>query len=302
VTPDLVVLGNLLVDDVVFADGRTRMAEPGGATLYASLGAALWGVRVGIASVRGEDYPASALTALAARGIDLSGVRPLGRPGLRTWLLYEGRRRQVILRLDGPGHAEVSPAPEYLPGEWRQARAFHLAPMPLAVQRRLVEAFVPLEGALISVDPYLPLRAETLEAWREVLARVDALFLSEDDLELPGASGDARDALRQLAGGRLRLVAFKRGRRGGMLYDVREERFAEWSPRAEAVVDPTGAGDAFAGGFLAGWLQGLPAELALRRGVVAASFALEEWGSAALFAATPEAARQRLSSWFGEAV
>jgi len=42
VIPDLVVLGNLLVDDMVFPDGRTRMAEPGGATLYAALGASLW--------------------------------------------------------------------------------------------------------------------------------------------------------------------------------------------------------------------------------------------------------------------
>lgn len=298
-TPDLVVLGNLLVDDVVLADGSTRMAEPGGAALYASLGAALWGLRVGVASVRGDDYPAGALTALAGRGIDVSGVRPLGRPGMRTWLLYEGRRRQVISHLDGPAHAEVSPAPEDIPQDWRRARAFHLAPMPFAVQHRLVKAFAPLTGAFVSVDPYLPLRAETLEAWREVLAVADALFLSEDDLELPGASGDPRDALRQLVAGRLRLVAFKRGRRGGLLYDAREERFLEWSPRTAGVVDPTGAGDAFAGGFLSGWLQGQGAERALLRGVVAASFALDEWGSAALLGATPEAARERMAAWFG---
>ena len=53
--PDLVVLGNLLVDDMVFPDGRTRMAEPGGATLYGALGASLWGLTAGVASVRGED-------------------------------------------------------------------------------------------------------------------------------------------------------------------------------------------------------------------------------------------------------
>ena len=75
--PDLVVLGNLLVDDMVFPDGRTRMSEPGGATLYAALGASLWGVATGVASVRGDDYPDSALEALAARGVDLSGARPL---------------------------------------------------------------------------------------------------------------------------------------------------------------------------------------------------------------------------------
>src|SRR6185436_3617845 len=82
---DLVVLGNLLVDDMVFPDGRTRMSEPGGATLYATLGASLWGLSAGVASVRGDDYPAFALDALTARGVDLAGVRPLDRPGLRTW-------------------------------------------------------------------------------------------------------------------------------------------------------------------------------------------------------------------------
>ena len=78
--PDLVVLGNLLVDDMVFPDGRTRMAEPGGATLYAALGASLWGLSAGVASVRGDDYPASALDALTARGVDLSGVCPPAQP------------------------------------------------------------------------------------------------------------------------------------------------------------------------------------------------------------------------------
>ena len=114
-----------------------------------------------------------------------------------------------------------------------------------------------------------------------------------------GKFGDPRDTLRQLATPRLRFVAFKRGRRGGLLYDARGRRFLEWSPRAEGVVDPTGAGDAFAGGFLSGWLQGQPAERALLRGVVAASFALDAWGSAALFGASPEAARERMASWFG---
>ena len=56
-TPDLVILGNLLVDDMVFPDGRTRMSEPGGATLYAALGASLWSLAAGVATVRGDDYP-----------------------------------------------------------------------------------------------------------------------------------------------------------------------------------------------------------------------------------------------------
>jgi sugar/nucleoside kinase (ribokinase family) len=296
VGPDLVVLGNLLVDDLVFPDGRTRMSEPGGATLYAALGAALWGLHTGVVSWRGRDYPAWALEAVAARGIELDGVHDLGRPGARTWLLYEGARRQIVHRLDRPSHAEVSPAADRIPDAWKEARAFHLAPMPFPVQKALVESLSAREGAFLSLDPFLLLRRETLPAFREVLARVDAFFLSEDEMELEGAREDPRPALRSLTGGRLRYVVFKRGLRGGLLLDVRGDRFVEWAARGEAV-DPTGAGDAFAGGLLAGWLQGDTQERALQRAIVAASFAIADWGPAGLLGATPERARARLKEW-----
>jgi cytidine kinase len=296
VTPDLVVLGNLLVDDMVFPDGRTRMAEPGGATLYAALGASLWGLATGVASVRGDDYPASAFDALAARGADLAGVRSLGAPGLRTWLLYEGTRRQVIHRLDRPTHADVSPTAAEIPAGWRKARAFHLAPMPFDRQRDLVDALSRIDGALVSLDPYRLLTSESVGDWREVCSRVDALFLSDDELEV-GSRDEPRAALRSLASGRLRFVLFKRGARGGILYDARDDRFVEWAPRSATVVDPTGAGDAFAAGFLAGWLRGEALEPALLRGVVTASFAIEEWGAAGMLRADAAAAAARLQAW-----
>jgi sugar/nucleoside kinase (ribokinase family) len=312
---DLVILGNLLVDDVVLPDGRTRMAEPGGAALYAALSARLWGLRVGVVSVRGDEYPAEALDLMARRGVALDGVRSLGRPGLRTWLLYEGARRHLVHRLEGPTHAEVSPLPDSIPPEWREARAFHLCPMPIEVQGALVEA---LQSRFLSLDPFLLLRPDTLEAWRGLLPRVDALFLSEDEMELP----DGQD-LCDLAAGRLATIVFKRGARGGTLFTGggdgviidpppypsprrgRETQLRErlrafcWEPRAAEVVDPTGAGDAFAAGVLAGWLRGEPHERALQRGIVGASFAIEDWGPAGIFRATPEAAEARLRAWFG---
>lgn len=293
-TPDLVVLGNLLVDDVVFPDGRTRFAEPGGACLYMALGATLWGVRVGLVSVAGEEYPARALDSLQARGVDLLGVRRLGHPGLRTWLLYEGARRRVVHRLEGPTHADVSPGPGDVPAEWRAARAIHLAPMPLDTQARLVEAMTTWPGAHLSLDPYALVTAETLASVASVLAGVDTLFLSEDELEL--GHGDRRDALPRLRRGRLRRVAFKRGALGGTFLD--DAGFLDWAPRAGVVVDPTGAGDAFAAGVWAGWLRGEKNDRALARGVVGASFAIEAWGADGLLAATPDAAERRLREWF----
>ncbi len=297
-TLELVVLGNLLVDDLVFSDGRTRMAQPGGATLYAALGAALWGLPTGVVSWRGTDYPKWALEALAARGIDLAGVHALGRPGLRTWLLYEESRRQVIHRLDGPTHTEVSPSPEQIPAAWRDARAFHLAPMPLDVQRDLVASLGRLDGAWVSLDPYVLLSAESFEVLGELASQVDALFLSEDEMELPGAREDPGPTLRRLAAGRLRFVVYKRGARGGLLYDAREKRLVEWSALANHIEDPTGAGDAFTAGFIVGWLRDRDLQVALRRGVVTASFAMESWGAGALLEATRERAEERHRSWF----
>jgi sugar/nucleoside kinase (ribokinase family) len=295
---DLLVLGNLLVDDVVFPDGRTRMGEPGGATLYASLGASLWGLRTGLVSFRGQEYPSSALEALQARGIDLGGVHAIDGPGLRTWLLYEGRRRRVVHHLDGPTHEQVSPTFEHIPGEWRGARAFHLAPMPFEVQAALVRDLAAHTPGLISLDPHLEVNAGTLPRWRGVLPSVDVLFVSEDEVD--DVAEDARAVAAQLAGGRLSLVLFKRGVRGGVACDLREGlRAVEWPPRAVRVVDPTGAGDAFASGVLAGLLRGDTLARALQRGVVSASFALEEWGCGGLLHATPEQAQARLGEWFG---
>ncbi len=294
--PDLVVFGNLLLDDVVFPDGRCAMAQPGGAVLYFSLGAALWGKRVGIVSVRGTDYPDETLTALAARGVDLSGLRPLGGPSLRTWLLYEGRVRRVVHRLEGPSFAEVSPLPSDLPRAWRGAGVYHMAPLPAERQRALVEDLASQSRGVLSLDPYLLLTEET---WAEAsaLARsVDLFFLSEDEFLVPHDHEHPPKALDKLWGGRLRCLALKQGERGGWLGD--RDGWHRWPTRATPVVDVTGAGDAFAAGFLAATLDGEPADRAAKRGVVTASFAIAGWGIDALVRVTPATARARLAQWF----
>jgi ribokinase len=300
-TLDLVVAGNLLVDDIVYPDGRTRMGEAGGAALYMALAASLWGAKVGIASVRGEDYPPAALDALARRGVDLEGVRMLDGPGVRTWLLYEEGGRRVVHRLGMPSHAAVSPAPADFPARYCEARAIHLAPMPFEIQAALVEALSARSQAALSLDPHEPLREDNVAAWRAVLANVDALFVSEDELRLTSAVPDPRVALRTLGGigGRLRFVAFKRGRHGGLLHDARERTFIEWPPVPRLSGDPTGAGDAFAGGFLAAMVQGLSLETALDQAIVSASFALEGWGADGLLQATREEAERRRREWLG---
>lgn len=298
-TPSIVLLGNLLVDDVVLPDGTTRMGQAGGALLYCALGATLWGARPGLVSVVGDDYPAAVLRALEQRGADLSGVQPLGRSGVRTWLLYEGTVRRLIHRLGCPTHEQVSPQPALIPSQWIGAPAFHLAPMPFEVQRALVASVRAYSPRFLSVDPHLPVTERTLCDWREVLSDVDAFFPGEDELLLDGAQADPERALPRLVSGRLRFVVFKRGAKGGILYDARSGAFHTWTARADAVVDPTGAGDAFTAGYVLAFLEGLPVDECLHRAVATASFAVEGWGPAGLFDATGEDAGARLCRWYG---
>jgi len=298
VIPSIVLLGNLLVDDVVLADGTTRMGQSGGALLYGALGATLWESRPGLVSVLGDDYPARVLEMLEERGVDLTGVHPLGRPGVRTWLLYEGPVRRLIHRLGCPAHEEVSPRPALIPSEWTAARAFHLAPMPFDVQRALLTA-LRARPAFVSIDPHLPVTEETLHEWREVLADADAFLPGEDELLLDGAHEDPRRALPRLVNGRLRFVVFKRGANGGVLYDAHDERFSSWDARAAVVLDQTGAGDAFGVALILAHLEGLPIEACLQRAVVTASFAVAGWGPEALLAATRADAEARLRQWYG---
>ncbi|MEO5617347.1 MAG: carbohydrate kinase family protein [Candidatus Eisenbacteria bacterium] len=309
--PELVVAGNLLVDDIVFHDGRTLMGEPGGGALYVSLAASLWGVRVGLVSVLGVDYPAHAVEALRAHGVDLAGVRVLAGSSLRSWLLYEKTGRRIIHQLGSPSHATVSPRIEDFPDGFLGARVIHVCPMPFEYQRGLVVELartgvrgaaeaVPSAAvavAALSLDPHEPVREDNLRLWKPLLERLALFFVSHEELLLNGAAADPGSALKRLTGRTVgQCFLLKRGDAGGLHLDADSEAFTPWTARGTPL-DTTGAGDAFAGGVLAGRILGDSWERALQRGVVSSSFAIESWGPRALIAATPETAERRLGAW-----
>jgi sugar/nucleoside kinase (ribokinase family) len=193
----------------------------------------------------------------------------------------------------------VSPSSADFPVRFREASVIHVCPMPLVDQRTVVATFTG-SNAKLSLDPHETVREDNLAIWRELLAYVDLFFLSHEELRLNHAAEDTRGALQRLAGGkRLEKILLKTGPEGGLVFESRAPDITPWQSRAANVVDPTGAGDAFAGGFLAGWIRREPLERALRRGVVSASFAIEAWGPHGLIAATPKSAAQRMEQWFG---
>ena len=85
-----VFIGHLTKDDIVYKDGRTYFNSIGGATLYCSGGACLWGGYARIISVIGTSYNYSLLQDLSRRNnLNIDGVHRINSHGLDIWVLYD---------------------------------------------------------------------------------------------------------------------------------------------------------------------------------------------------------------------
>lgn len=243
---DLVVVGNLLIDDL---QGQPPLA--GGAALHTALAARRCGLEVAVHSVVGEDYP---LQILEEAGVHLSLTRLAG-PGGRAVMRYTEHGRTLEHR--GPGHETMTPQrPQPF-----QTRMLHLAPMPRRWQLFHLAQGTPGSALL---DPYPRM---TLSYWQELhplQGQLRALLLNIEELDVePQALSD--DC----------LVVVKKGAKGGETLNPS----CAWRAVETEVVDPTGAGDAFAGGFAAGLVQGLSLPAALNLGAEQAALVISRLGA-----------------------
>jgi fructoselysine-6-P-deglycase FrlB-like protein/sugar/nucleoside kinase (ribokinase family) len=300
-TPRVVVVGDLTIDDVVLPDGTTQMASLGGDSLYAALGARLWEPCVGIVTRRGEDFPRRQLDGLQSLGILLDGVVDIPGPTVRNWVIYEedGRRHWVYRTAPGR-HGEVAVQPDDLPAQWLSARpapVVHVAAMPLDAAERIVEAVRRgAPDAVITLDTH----EDYVRGYQERvlrLAREVTVFLpSREELADLVGYDDPPRALRHLSGeAGLRRVVVKAGKDGAMVWDPLRSTVIKVDAVSTRVVDVTGAGDAFCGGFAAGMANGQDLVQAARRGAVSAAFATEGFGSLALASVSPARATARLT-------
>jgi fructoselysine-6-P-deglycase FrlB-like protein/sugar/nucleoside kinase (ribokinase family) len=284
--PLVLVIGNLTIDDVVLPDGTTRMATLGGNTVHAATAVVTGGARAAVAARRGEDFPPGALAALAAAGIDLTGLVDIPGPTVRNWVIYEADgRRHWLYRTPPQRSAEVAPEPADLdPAMARQAAVVHVAAMPLGNAERIV-AHVRRHApaALITVDSH--------ESWDEgvagrvlALARMAGLFMpSLEELARLTGAGDPAGGLRALAAAGLRRAVVKAAAAGAFVLD--EGRIVQVPAGPATVLDCTGAGDAFCGGFAAGLACGLGLVDAAGLGAAVAAAAITGSGSLRLLQA-----------------
>ncbi|HLK78893.1 MAG TPA: PfkB family carbohydrate kinase [Streptosporangiaceae bacterium] len=277
----VVVVGNLTIDDVIQPDGSSQMGTLGGNTVHAAAAALTWTGDVGVVARCGADFPATALERLRAAGADTGGIRPVEGPTVRNWVIYEADgTRAWVYRTPRGRSAEVAPRPADVPAAWLERTPMpvvHVAAMPLAAAADIVRSVrARADQAVITLDTHedWPRGSEVLEVAR----LVDVFIPSREELSTLVDYDDPARAAAELVAGGVTCVVVKLGGDGALVARPGEAP-ARVPAAAVEVVDPTGAGDSFCGGFAAGLALGEDAVAAARRGCVTAAAAIGASGS-----------------------
>jgi sugar/nucleoside kinase (ribokinase family) len=289
------VLGNFTIDDVVLPDGAASIGQCGGNAMYGVLGAAIWRSMVGMAARVGPDFPRTHIDELERSGVMLHLV-PVSTPSIHNRIRYDpGDAREMDIWADSGSHADQSIRADELPTRLGTADACHVAPMPVPIQVELVRRLRAAGVPIVSLDPH---DAHMVGHERELLTllgQVDLFLPSRAEARLLHGRDDPEAAARAFVAAGPSAVAIKLGPDGSILCG--EDRVTHHVPAVAArVVDPTGAGDAWCGGFLAAYSGEADAVAAACHGAVSASFAVEGRGALPLIGVDRAEAARRLAS------
>jgi len=272
----LLAVGTLAYDSIETATER-RKDLLGGSATYFSLAASQFG-QVALVGVVGEDFQSTDTDLLRSKAIDLQGLEVARGKTFRWSGRYEAdwnTRHTLATHLNVFEHFDPK-----VPAAQRAARFVFLANAAPEIQAKalaqvLRPEFVMLDTMNLWIDIAKP-------ALLDLLRKVDALILNDEEARmLTGERNLLRAANKALALGP-RQVVLKKGEHGAFLIG-KGAHFALPAYPVEEVVDPTGAGDSFAGGFMGHLAAGDSVDAgALRRsmlhGTAAASFCVEGFG------------------------
>ena len=319
-------IGQLTIDDIVLPDGTVHMETMGGNAMYSTAGAALWlqAGEVMPVSCAGKDYPEHFTHFLQSHGVDCSDIQRTDQEHMRSWVLYEkNRERRCLCRnhevLPYPPiseesfheyftmylklHQQGSPLIDNFP-DCLNADAYHLAPQ--SYEHHIsnvmtIREYVP--GALISLDPSpFYMKSNSIEQMENILQYVDMVLPSREELFSCFGEISPEAAARRLCSMGPSIAVIKLGADGAYVYNNKNDRGIHIPSVSTEVIDTTGAGDSFCGGFLAGFCKTGDVVYAACCGAVSASYAVADYGPVRLFAADRGEAMQKQKNLYEQIV
>lgn len=296
----ILVVGTVAFDTVETPFGRAERILGGSAT-YAALAARLLAGPVHVNAVVGADFPEAHLDLLRDRGVDTDGIvrDPDGETFFWAGRYYDDLNSRDTLATHLNVLATFTPD---LPAAYRHPRIVCLGNLDPTVQSAVIDqASEGTRRPLIVADTMNFWIENAREALAATLARVDVLVVNDAEArELSGVPNLVRAAALIRAMGP-RTVVIKKGEHGALLF-CDDDVFAVPALPLADVVDPTGAGDTFLGGFAGHLLRtGSFDAPAMRQAVVVgsalASFVVEAFGTDSLAAVTPADIEARLDQF-----
>ena len=282
----VLVVGSLGLDTLETPFGRADEVL-GGSAAYFALAASLY-TPVQLVAVAGDDFPPEHVQLFERKGIDLAGLsRELGRTfrwGGRYH--YDMNSRDTLFTELGV-FGDFHPV---LPESFRSTRHVFLANIHPSLQLEVLDQVArPDLVALDSMNLWIDTAREDLT---RVIERADFITVNDGEARQFSGTPNLLMAARKLLRLGPRAVVVKKGEHGAMLICPDGVFFAPAYP-LENVVDPTGAGDSFAGGFL-GYLASVgdlsfeSIKRAIIHGSVVGSFCVEAFGLQRLATLTRE--------------
>jgi sugar/nucleoside kinase (ribokinase family) len=256
---DIVSAGHFAVDSILLPERKTPFVVLGGSVTYVSLAARRLDARVSVISKVGGDFPEAYRWWLGEEGVDLSNVlKAEDKRTTRFELRYNSDFSDRELRLE----CRMSPITVEDISNPPCAKAVHVAPIAGEVAYDVVER-LKNHCEVMSLDPQGLVRRfdengnvilESL-ADKRVLGLVDVFKSSlSEALAVTGLS-ELEPAVKAVHDHGVKIVIITLGARGAVV-SVEDGMHSVPAYKPEKIVDPTGAGDAFIGGFLAEYVRG----------------------------------------------
>lgn len=274
---DLAVIGHYTIDRII-AGGVEPKPTLGGPPTYTSIAARRMGATVTVVSKVGKDFPEAYSAWLSRNGIDLAGLARVDTPTTRFISKYENEERVLQLK------SVCSPiSPGDIPADLK-TKCIHLGPVAREIPAETVSHAARITE-VVSLDPQGFVRRfdreghvheqERLEA--TILGHIDVLKASEGELKIAMGIDDPWKAAETATQLGPTTVIITKGLRGAlMLHNHTRYEIPAGKPRV--TIDPTGAGDAFIGAFMAEYVRGKDPSWCAAVGSAASSFVVEGLG------------------------
>lgn len=274
---EILVVGSLAYDTISTPAGKAERTL-GGSANYFSLAASLYS-KVRVVGVVGEDYAEGDYELLAKRGVDTRGLqKQTGKTFHWTGQYKDDMNEAITLATDLNVFEHFNPQ---IPDEYRNSKYVFLANIDPVLQLRVLEQIE--SPRLVASDTMNFWITSKLPELKKVLAKVDVLLINEGEADAITKKTNAIAAAGEILKLGPKAVVIKRGEYGFVLYTKEGYFILPAFPVAE-VIDPTGAGDTFAGAFF-GYLSkkdngyDLPTlKQACVQGVLLSSFTVQAFG------------------------